>query len=226
MIHLRLIVPTAIAPDVLALLQDDDAVINVVRVMGASQKPHGDMLLCDVPDEAASFVVTRLREAGIDDAGGTIAIVPVEAFVSEAARDAEHRAAGELGDAVLWEAVRARAVGGATLSYAYLWFMVLSSALAVMGLLSGQILLVIGAVILGPEYPPIAAVCLALVERRGHLGLSALRVLFVGFALAVAAAAFTTLLLVAADVAPPQKSRRSASSLQRMSSPNPAPMAP
>ncbi len=69
MIHLRIIAPEREAHDALELLCEADSVLNVVHLHGASRKPAGDVILCDVAREAASVVIEDLKELGIARSG-------------------------------------------------------------------------------------------------------------------------------------------------------------
>ena len=70
----------------------------------AALDPVGDAVSCDVAREAASDIIARLRELGLDD-GGTVAIQEVVASPSRAARRAEEAAPGNPDDGVVWDIV-------------------------------------------------------------------------------------------------------------------------
>ena len=90
----------------------------------------------------------------------------VDTAVSETARRAERVAAGSPADAVVWEEVEARTSEGTELSGSFLAFMVLATMIAGVGILTDSIVLIIGAMVVGPEFGPLAALCVALVQRR------------------------------------------------------------
>src|SRR5829696_8397590 len=104
MVHLRIVAPEPCSGAVLRLLEDDPTVLNVVCLRGVTRKPHGDLILCDVPREAASLLIADLRRTGVVEEG-SISIDNVEAQLSEAAVAAERAAPGEPQDAVVWEQV-------------------------------------------------------------------------------------------------------------------------
>ena len=201
MIHLRIVLPANRAPDTLEFLESSPSVINLIRLAGAARKPEGDVILCDVAREDATRVLTGLRERDVHH-HGTIAVEYVDTSISDAAREAERAAPGAVGDAVVWEAVRARTFEEADLSWTFLAFMVLATLIAAMGILTDSIVLIIGAMIVGPEFGPLAGICVATVERRWRLVGRSASALAVGFPAGIAAALLLTVILDATGIAP------------------------
>src|SRR5262245_14018395 len=134
MVNLRLVVPAEDAADVLAVLEGSDAVASIARVAGASLKPAGDLVFCDVAREEASVVVDELRRLGLDQTG-SIAIDSGSSMISAAATRAAIAASGSPADAVLWEEVEARTSETAELSFSFVAFMVLATLIAAVGIL-------------------------------------------------------------------------------------------
>ncbi len=159
------------------------------------------MILCDVAREDASRVITELRRQGIPH-HGTIAIEYIDTAISDAAREAERAAPGAVGDAVVWETVRARAFEEAAPSFTFMAFMVLATLIGAMGILTDSLVLIIGAMIVGPEFGPLAGISVATVERRWGLVFRAAGALAIGFPLGIAAAFAMTLILEWTGVAP------------------------
>ena len=73
MIHLRIVAPEGTAHKTLELLCASPSVVNVVHLPGAARKPEGDVSLCDVAREAASVIISDLKELEIPRTG-TIAV--------------------------------------------------------------------------------------------------------------------------------------------------------
>src|SRR4029079_11011114 len=99
---------------------------------------------------------------------------------------AEKRTPGSSADAVVWAEVTQRAYEESELNWTYLSFMTLATLLAGIAIIVDSQILVIGAMVLGPEFVAIAALGLALVRRRRTLLLLAARTLVLGFAVAIA----------------------------------------
>ena len=200
-VHLRLVVPAEAAQGVLDVLDRSAAVFNVVRVPGVSVKPAGDLVLCDAAREDVSVVVDELRRLGLERSG-SIAIDPVGSTLSTEATRASLAAIGSPSDAVIWEDVEARTAESAELSFSFVAFMVLATMIAAVGILTDSQILIIGAMVVGPEYGPLVGLCVALVQRRVELAKRSATALVVGFPLGIVSALVLVLLLRAAGPAP------------------------
>lgn len=193
MLHLRLIVPAELVDRVVDELRTTPGVAHLARLDGARTWPPGELVLCDVVREAGNAVIERLQALGVHRAGA-ITIEPIEAVVSDAAKAAEVRAPGHGGDALVWEELEARARDDATLTGSFVVFMAIAAVIAGCGILLDSPILIVGAMVVGPEYGPLSALCVAAVRRRRRDAAEAASTLAVG----VAAAAATTLLVMAA----------------------------
>jgi uncharacterized hydrophobic protein (TIGR00271 family) len=94
---------------------------------------------------------------------------------------------------VVWADVTQRAYEETELNWTYLSFMTLATLLASIAIVVDSQILVIGAMVLGPEFVAIAALGLALVRRRGNLFAQAGRTLLVGFGVAITATTIAAL---------------------------------
>lgn len=198
-IQLRVVAPVELTAQILALLCDLQSVINVVVLRGAGHKPPGDVIVCDVAREEASDVISDLRELGIER-DGAIAIGPSETALSDRLPRASEgdRAA----DAVVWEEVEARTSESAVLSVGFLLFMIIAILIAAIGIYLNSAILIIGAMIVGPDFGPIAGVCVAAVNRRPSQAARSLLALLTGYALGIVAAYVMTLVLKEAAFIP------------------------
>ncbi len=192
MTHLRIVVPTDLAERTLDLLGASSAVVNLIRLPGASVKPPGDVILCDVAREEASVVIADLRGLGVPRSG-SIAIEEVDTEISDVADRAETAAAGSPADAVVWEEVESRTSQGAELSLTFLAFMLLATLIAAAGIMTDSQILIIGAMVVGPEFGPLAGFAVAVVERRPRLARRSLVALAVGFPVAITVTLLVTL---------------------------------
>jgi uncharacterized hydrophobic protein (TIGR00271 family) len=201
MIHLRIVAPVEAAHKALELLTASPAVINVVHLHGASKKPKGDVIFCDVAREDASVIISDLKELDIPRLG-SIAVEHVDTAISDAAIAAEKAAPGMPSDAVVWEEVEARTSEQTELSFTFVLFMVAAMQIAAVGIILDQPILIVGAMVVGPEFGPLAAVSVALVNRQASLARHSLLALAVGFPVGIACALLTTLLFIGVDVFP------------------------
>jgi uncharacterized hydrophobic protein (TIGR00271 family) len=187
MVHLRIVVPADRSEKVVALLEANPSVSSLAQFEGAARKPRGDVILCDVAREDASVVIDDLRELGVQREG-SISIEEVESHVSAAAEEAERAAPGLPGDAVVWEEVESRTSESSELNANFIAFMVLACLIASAGVMLDQPILIIGAMVVGPEFGPLAGFCVAAVERRLDPGLRSFLALAVGFPAGITAA--------------------------------------
>jgi uncharacterized hydrophobic protein (TIGR00271 family) len=183
-IHLRIVAPEDVAHHALELLCASPAVINVVHLHGASHKPKGDLLLCDITREEASVIISDLKELDIPKVG-SIAVEHVDTAISDAAVAAEKAAHGLPSDAVVWEEVQQRTSEDTELSFGFVAFMVIAMQIAAVGILYDQPILIVGAMVVGPEFGPLAGLSVALVHRQRALVRRSLIALAVGFPVGV-----------------------------------------
>ena len=193
MVHLRLVVPPDLVEPVLGVLRDTPSVYGIVHLQGVAERPEGDLVLCEVAREDASIVVAELCDVGLE-AAGSIVLESVYTAISDKFHRAERVAMGSPADAVVWEEVEARTSEATELSSSFLVFMVVATLIAAVGILTDSIILIIGAMVVGPEFGPLAALCVALVERRLDFARRSARALAVGFPAAIMASFVGTLI--------------------------------
>lgn len=185
MLHLRVLVPGDLTEEVVQTLLDDPAISGLVVNRGAALKPAGDLVLADVAREATNDVVDRLRTLEVHKVG-SIHLAPVPTWLSEQAYVSEQEAPGSGADAVIWADVTQRAYEDSELNWTYVSFLVMATLLAAIAIVLDSQVLVIGAMVLGPEFGTVAALGVALVRRRPGLLGRAVRTLVAGFAIAIA----------------------------------------
>lgn len=201
MLHIRIVSPPDLAPRVLEHLNALDVVCSVCHQPGAALRPPGDVIECEVPPEAGSLVVATLRQLGLEDRG-SIAVMQLDALLSASAAEASHKAAGSGADAVVWESLEARTASSAELSFTFLSFLVIATVLSAVSFLTDSVILLIGAMVVGPEFGPLAGICVGLTQKRPDLAARSMIALLVGFPLAIAAAYLATVGMIALDLAP------------------------
>jgi len=192
MVHLRIVVPAERSERVVELLEATPSTVNLVFLGGAARQPAGDVVLCDVAREDASVVIDDLKGLGVHK-DGSIALEQIDSQISEAADRAERAAPGAPSDAVVWEEVEARTSESIELSGNFLLFMVLACLLASVGIYTGSAILIIGAMVVGPEFGPLAGFCVAVVEGRRNVAMRSLAALAIGFPVGITAAFLFTL---------------------------------
>jgi uncharacterized hydrophobic protein (TIGR00271 family) len=201
MYHMRIVAPPDRSGDALELLKTAPSVCNVIFLEGAAQEPEGDVILADVAREDASVIVADLKELRLHEEG-SIALEAIDTALSTRAEKAEKAAKGAPSDAVIWEQVEFRTSEEAKLSASYLAFIILATLIASVGLLLDSPILIVGAMVVGPEFGPIAGVCVALVEHERRLALRSFAALAAGFAAAITVTYLASLLFKETGLAP------------------------
>jgi len=196
MVHLRIVVPEDRCAKVLDLLEAAPSTTNLVFLAGAAREPKGDVVLCDIAREEASVLIDDLKELGIAR-DGSIALEQIDSQLSEAAERAERAARGAPSDAVVWEEVESRTSETTELGGNFLIFMTLACLIASVGIFTGSPILIIGAMVVGPEFGPLAGLCVAAVERRPEVAMRSMTALAVGFPIGITAAFLFTFFCVA-----------------------------
>ncbi len=201
MLHLRIVVPAARAPAIVDRLLADPGTAHLAVVEDGSLRPPGTLVLCDVAREAANGIVEWLQDEDVH-LDGAIAMDESQAVVSSWAEAAERSAPGQGSDALVWEELEARVRGETSLTASFVVFTAIACLLAGIGILIDSPVLVVGAMVVGPEYGPVAAVCVAAVRRRRAPALRATGTLAVGLAAGAVATALATVAYRLVDIAP------------------------
>lgn len=165
LVHLRLTVPTDMTDDVRRLLLSDQCVTNVVVHEGVVVEPEGDLVEVDVAREETGALLSLLEEAGVTERGSVVVVRPSAAPFARA-RELEAEAPGHPDDAVIWESVAAAADDGSVPTVSYLVFLVLAVVLAAIAVVTDSAVLVVGAMVVGPEFSAVAAASVGIVLGR------------------------------------------------------------
>ncbi len=184
MLHLRIVAPAELAESAVEVLQQSRSVCNVVHLTGVAKAPEGDLILADVAREDASVVLGDLKALGIEE-HGAISVDEIDVQLSRRGDKAVEHARGAPSDAVVWEEVQSRTSEATELSASFLVFMVLAALLAGVGIYLDSPILIVGAMVVGPEFGPLAGFCVAAVSRRPDMALKSFRALVLGFPLAI-----------------------------------------
>ncbi|MGB3437830.1 MAG: DUF389 domain-containing protein [Actinophytocola sp.] len=184
MLHLRVVTPPEHTEAVVAELREHPGAAHVVLLPGAAVQPAGDVVEADVAREAADRLISALCRLGIDHTGG-ITLEQIDTALSDAADEAEERAPGDGADAVVWEELLTRTGEESRLNGTFMAFLAIACLLAAVGVITDSPVTVVGAMVVGPEFGPLAAVAVGLVRRRWDLVRRAALVLAIGFPLAM-----------------------------------------
>jgi uncharacterized hydrophobic protein (TIGR00271 family) len=191
-LHLRIITPPDCTATVLQELAGDPGVTHITVNRGAATQPAGDLVACEVVRASVNPLLRRLRAAGVAEHGG-ITLTEPEAVISAAADRAQAAIRTPEIDTIVWEEVSARTSDDSALSVSFGVLMVLAGIIAAIAVLTNNPVLIVGAMIVSPDYGPMAALSVALVNRVAGPAGQSFRALALGFPMAALAALLFTL---------------------------------
>ncbi|GGF41359.1 DUF389 domain-containing protein [Williamsia phyllosphaerae] len=180
MLHLRIVAPTERGTAVVDLLREAVGVTHLIVHPGAALEPAGDLVEADITREAVNDVLAGLLALGLVH-DGAITMEPLDTVISDAAVRAEKDAPGDPDDSIVWEELTRRTREDATLSITFVTFLVLACLLAAVGVITDSPVTVVGAMVVGPEFGPLAGIAVGLVRRRFDLARRSVYALIIGF---------------------------------------------
>jgi uncharacterized hydrophobic protein (TIGR00271 family) len=198
-LHLRVIAPEDLRDEVIDVLRREVGVANLVLHPGVALDPPGDEITADLARECANNVIRELKALDVQHRGA-ITLEVLDTVLSSKAHKAEDDAEGDAADAVVWDELIGRTREEATLSVTFVLFLTLACLLAAIGAVTDSTVTVVGAMVLGPEFGPLAALSVAIVRRRADLARRAALALLVGFPVAMGITALATVACEAAGL--------------------------
>jgi uncharacterized hydrophobic protein (TIGR00271 family) len=180
-LHLRVICPQSMTGTVIDLLSDRP---GVVAVAGPGESSDGAVISADLARETADAVLHDLHTCGVTD-HGMLVLEPVDVAVGHVADRAERDAPGEAADALIWDELVERTGSDSTFTWTFLAFIVLATILAAIGVVEDSQIALVGAMVVGPDFGPLAGLAVGLVRRRGSIARQASVALLIGFPVAI-----------------------------------------
>jgi uncharacterized hydrophobic protein (TIGR00271 family) len=201
MIHLRVVSPTDVTAVLIDELKGNDAVLNLIMSPASSHHPTGDTFHFDVLNGAANGVVELLRLHGIGERG-SIVIETVDALLSSAAEVAERRQPRFEGFTPVWALVDARIRADGIYPPSWFVLLIIAGVIGAIGILTNSQILIVAAMVVGPEYGAITAIARAGTRRDGRTARRGLIALGAGFTAAVVAVLILALIIRASGLTP------------------------
>ena len=193
LMHVRVVSPADLSDEVEAVLRGQRGATNLVMLPGAARQPGGDLFQADVARECVQEVVSVLQELGVDQRG-SISWRSLDTAIGDVVRRAERDAPGDAANAVIWEEILSDTGEDSTLTWTFMAFMTLACLLAAIGVATNSPITIVGAMVVGPEFGPLAGVAVGLRLRRMEAVRRGVVALLVGFSGAIAATAVVGLL--------------------------------
>jgi|HubBroStandDraft_2_1064218.scaffolds.fasta_scaffold22779_3 uncharacterized hydrophobic protein (TIGR00271 family) len=185
MLHIRVVSPAAVTDRLVGHLRADAGVLNLVVMRAAAQRPAGDAVQFDLLPGSASPVLEQLRLLGLDQQSSVIVEAVDAALADPATHPAWHESYhGE--HAPVWPVVEARIREDGTYAPSFFALLVFAALIGACGILTNSQILIVGAMVVGPEYNAIISVALGLDKRDGRAIGRGLLALLVGFLIAIA----------------------------------------
>jgi uncharacterized hydrophobic protein (TIGR00271 family) len=193
LLNVRVVSPVRLSVEVETILSRQPGATNIVVLPGAARDPSGDLFQADLARECVQQVVSELRELGIDR-DGSISWLTVDTAIGASMRRAERAAPGDGADAIIWDEVIASTGEDSTLTWTFMAFMVLACILAAIGVATNSPITIVGAMVVGPEFGPLAGIAVGLRLRRREAVRRGVMALVIGFAGAIAVTSAVALL--------------------------------
>ncbi len=187
MLHVRVVSPPAVTGQLVETLAVAPGISNLIVQRAAARRPDGDAVQFDVRDDAANPVFAALRDLGLDRSG-VIAVEQVAAALTDRARPGRSRGAIRRDSAPVWAMVDAVIVAGADYAPSFYLLLIIAALIGAVGILTNSQILIVAAMVVGPEYSAIIAIALGLSERHRRSVKDGLLALVDGFAAAIVAA--------------------------------------
>ena len=183
MLHVRVASPADRTGELVEKLSAHPGVRNLV-VLANARRPDGDVVQFDVRDGAANPVFETLRGQGLDR-DGLISVERVDAVLDAGTvpRTRTRYLTPEI--APVWEMVEATIRAGADYPPSFFILLTIAGLIGAAGILTNSQILIVGAMVVGPEYNAIIAVALGFTKKERGTVRSGLLALFWGFLAAV-----------------------------------------
>jgi uncharacterized hydrophobic protein (TIGR00271 family) len=180
----RVSVTTELADAAERVLRDGPSLVTLSRFRGASVDPAGDVITAMLERDAVNDIVEELISLGVPR-DGCILIQDPGTWVSEQGLKVQE--ASPDADNIVWPEVIEQAYAQSKITPMFLTFMIMATLLAAIAVITNSPILVIGAMVLGPEFMAVIALGLALVRRRRTLFKQAIVTLIIGFTVSILA---------------------------------------
>ncbi len=203
MLRVRVMSPAETTGRLLRVLTAEPGVRNVIVWRGEARRPDGDAVEFDVRRGAANAMFAYLRSVGLDKPGAVT--VEQADVVLATPRDP----AGDVGSprreiTPVWELVDATIRAQAVYAPSFFVLLTIAGLIAAVGILTNSQILIVAAMVVGPEYSAIIAVALAIARRHRAGVRDGLVALSAGFAAAIVITYLFTLAIHAAGLTPDQ----------------------
>ncbi len=181
--HVRVVSPPDRTEQIIDVLAADSGVVNLV-VLEGSARPDGDAVQFDVLARSANSVLGQLR-ALRDDRSGTIAITSVDAVIGEEPDRAAKFGIVQRDTSPAWDVVEAGIRANAVYPPSFYALLAIAGLIGAVGILTNSQILIVGAMVVGPEYNAIMGIALGIDKRDKRPVMRGSAALIAGFSAAI-----------------------------------------
>jgi uncharacterized hydrophobic protein (TIGR00271 family) len=184
MLHVRLVSPPDLTGRVTGILTADSGVVDLVILRGAARQPDGDAVQFDLQTRSANQVLNQLRDLGLN-ARGPVTIDMIDAEIEGPERRTRLRGSWHGETAPVWDVVGAWIRRDSAYAPSFFILLVIAGLIGAVGILINSQILIVAAMVVGPEYNAIISVAFGIERRDWHPVRGGLMALTVGFAAAI-----------------------------------------
>jgi uncharacterized hydrophobic protein (TIGR00271 family) len=198
---MRVVSPPDVTGALMPALRAEPAVMNLTLLSAAVSNPDGDAVHFDVLNGAADDLIGRLRGLGVEQQGSII-MENIDTSISATADRAAARRGRFQQFTPVWAEIEARITTEGTFPPSWFALLVIAGLIGAVGILTNSQILIVGAMVVGPEYGAILSLAFGVVRRDFSRAARSAAALVIGFTLAVAAALLLALIIRWAGLAP------------------------
>jgi uncharacterized hydrophobic protein (TIGR00271 family) len=182
--HIRLVSPGNLTEHLVDALLAEAGVSNLVVLNGSARRPDGDAVQFDVPARSANSVLRQL-EAFAGDRRGSITIESVDAAIGEQATPPPKHRLVQRDIAPVWDIVEAKIRSDAIYAPSFYILLAIAGLIGAVGILTNSQILIVGAMVVGPEYNAIMGIALGIDKQDTPPILRGALALLAGFTVAI-----------------------------------------
>lgn len=179
-LHVRLISLPERTSSLLEALAAESGVSSLVVLPGAARRPDGDAVQFDVRPQSANSVFRHLQ-AVQNGHKNSVAIEYVDATLGDDAAPSSRHFLVQRDQVPVWELVEARIRSEAVYAPSFYILLAIAGLIGAVGILTNSQILIVGAMVVGPEYNAIMGVALGIDKRSKRPVVRGLLALLVGF---------------------------------------------
>jgi len=177
--------PPGSTDDLVERLSADPGVRNLVVMPGAARRPDGDAVQFDLLTRFANPVLRELRSRVQDH--GSVVIQSVDAAIEGPAEPGDHSEQHHGEIPPVWDMVESKIREGGQYPLSFYALLLIAGLIGAVGILTNSQILIVAAMVVGPEYGAIMATALGIDKGERRPVRQGLTALTAGFALAVLA---------------------------------------